>query len=346
VGGREDAAEASRGPGVSDWTFRKLHLNAPGDADGEDQLVSRAQWERLEDATVKLPTLSKLTVGIESSFGRRTAALAAAHLRGDETIAIWCRTWGADGVTAASVRLPDGQVDHTLIQQTLDDLINSFEVERVVYDPAFVFVDAERLRELGVDVVELPNGSEAQRQANRFLYELIDQRRLVHAGEPSLAEHVTNVRAELDAHGRMAIYRRRQERRADGWFALAAAVSQFEGADADDYFYDPVATGVWDEVLRGPWRDRGVDEAAAHAVTNVVPGQPLSSLPGSTLQGYESRPPIGPPSDTTTSNECGAGRGCKMRASTTATLRLIAARSGATSEDHAFSPHRSPDIHH
>jgi hypothetical protein len=86
------------------------------------------------------------------------------------------------------------------------------------------------------------------------------------------------------------IYRRRQERKADGWVALAPAVSQFEDAAEFDYVNDPTTTGVWDEVLRGPWRDRGVDPTDAHEHSNV------SSWPGSPAHPF-TWPSVGPPSE-------------------------------------------------
>jgi hypothetical protein len=58
--------------------------------------------------------------------------------------------------------------------------------------------------------------------------------------------------------------------------------------------YREMLERVWG--VRPPWRDRGVDPADGHLHSNVVPGRPLSSWPGSPVQG-ESRPPIGPPSE-------------------------------------------------
>jgi hypothetical protein len=82
-----------------------------------------------------------------------------------------------------------------------------------------------------IDVAAVYAGSTEAKQANRLLYGAIMGERLVHDGDPALSRHVLGVRGTWDQHERLDVYRRKQEQRADGWYALAVAHSLLPDPD-------------------------------------------------------------------------------------------------------------------
>lgn len=102
-----------------------------------------------------------------------------------------------DGVAIVATRNWEAPFEFPEIDAWVRTVCHSYNVIMIAYDP-FQLVDMmQRVnREVGVPIKRFDQGKR-RAMADRLLYDLIIQKRIVHTGDPALREHVGNCRAKL-----------------------------------------------------------------------------------------------------------------------------------------------------
>ncbi len=122
---------------------------------------------------------------------------------------------------APGVVLDDGP-----IEQEIRRLCASYAVMQLAYDRAFIGQLIRRLTTqtkdgpppIAVPVEKFNQGGDRQ-VADKFLYDLITQRRFAHDGQDDLREHVRNANKKKDSAGHIRIVKRSHSLKIDGCVA-------------------------------------------------------------------------------------------------------------------------------
>jgi len=222
-----DLARQRKAPGITDSDFARLHLNQVG-ADPADQLVPSDVWDACSDPELEIPDGGRIFVGGESSYGSSVAAWSWAWRADDGRTVLRSRVWAvASEATSAHERTAPRwrkRIDLVPVGRFLLELAERYDVQAVSYDRNELRIDPRDLHEQGLAVNEIRSGSVDQREGSRKLQGLIESAELAHDGDEVLRDHMLGTRGEFDTHGRLNVYRRRQQVRVDAWYSSVAAV--------------------------------------------------------------------------------------------------------------------------
>jgi phage terminase large subunit-like protein len=218
-------------PGIDSATFAKLHLNRAG-VDPGDALISREDWDACRDEQIPVPPGASVYASVEASYEREPTVALVWCGRADDKRAV-CRS-----------QIWDGDVDSDQLEQAIAALADRYSLERLAVGAGPALLEP-LLRLDTIDVEAVYAGSAEAKQANRLLYGAIMGERLVHDGDPALSRHVLGVRGTWDQHERLDVYRRKQEQRADGWYALAVAHSLLPDADDELLTAEDLIAAGW-----------------------------------------------------------------------------------------------------
>lgn len=175
-------------------TFRRYYLNSwtstedswlpePDASDPDDELAVKAggYWPALADADFAIPDHAPVVLGVDLGLKKDSAAVDVLTLLDDGRVGVEAHIFDP-AVTA---------VDYALVEQTIRDLAGRFDVDAVVFDPWRFGRSAELLSDEGLIMVESPMTNERTVIATDRLYKaIVDERRIVHSGDPALRAHV------------------------------------------------------------------------------------------------------------------------------------------------------------
>lgn len=127
--------------------------------------------------------------------------------------------------------VPGVVLDDTEIEAEIRDLCRRFAIVEIAFDRALI---GQLMRRLTTQTVNgpppIPVSAEKFNQggdrlvADKFLYDLILQRRIAHNGQEDLRQHVANANKKKDASGRIRIVKRTHRLKIDACVATAMGV--------------------------------------------------------------------------------------------------------------------------
>ena len=193
--GQQFAKLKARGA-LLEW--RRYHLNQF--LGTEDSWLREGAWGAPNDLplNVALP----IGVGIDRSSDGEHAAIVVAQRQGDRVV-VRSQVFAPESATgivsteAMRVRCRELRAEYPL-SMTVDE-----KTKRAIPGPAFALdraslgETADTLDDEGLNVVQVPMTAAVMGPASSTTYELIMGGRLVHDGDPILAEHAANTRAKL-----------------------------------------------------------------------------------------------------------------------------------------------------
>jgi len=209
-----DGYVTERRQSLTEAEARVLLEAAWEDIDDVDRFLSAITlWDACRDDT--LPPLDRhtpcvLAMDAGESSDTFATGLISRHPTVPELLAVrYARAYVPRG----------GPLDFDAIEQDIRDLVNCHAVQQIAYDPFLLGQMMRRLsapgREIPVPLVPFPQG--AQRlAADKLLWDLITQRRLVHDGSPELRKHLDNADKKVSGEGRqIRIVKRAQSLKID-----------------------------------------------------------------------------------------------------------------------------------
>lgn len=202
------------------FEWERYHLNRW--TASKQRWIDMAVWDRC-GGKVDIPEGpdTEVTVGIDAAS------------KFDHT-AIWLAWTDPDGniqVQGEEFVAPEGEViDPELIRNRLRHVDRTFYVKRFRYDPHLFWESAQALAEEGLAMEEVPQTIPRQIDYSRAIYDVVNQRRLIHDGDPNLRRAADSAVAKDRGNG-FTLDKLKASRHIDSLVACAMAV---EGELLDD----------------------------------------------------------------------------------------------------------------
>ena len=215
------ARAAKRKP---EYVFRRLHLNQWTTA--HERWIPHAEWtheDNLRDP--EFPDGSRITIGLDAALRRDTFGLAMARVDDAGDVHVKVR--------AFTPSTPEGYIDLTTIEDVLLGMAARYDVEVVVYDPAFMTLLADRLRDRGLPMEPYPQSPMRMTEAAETFQRLVLDHRLRHGGEPTLSNQMANVAIRTSDRG-VRISKGRSGGHIDTVVAAAMAVQALVGDEGGE----------------------------------------------------------------------------------------------------------------
>lgn len=180
-------------------------------SDWEPLIPAPQLWDRLLEPTpYDGPEVLAMDAGVTSDC---FAVVSVSRHPSDDQIIVpqWSRVW-----------VPShGPLDFREIETEIKDYVSRRNVIQVTYDPYQLHLFAQRLSD---DVWTSPFSQGLERtEADKGLLQLVLDRKLRHAGEPELREHVLNAARKLNSEGRLRMVKPSPDKKIDAAVALAMA---------------------------------------------------------------------------------------------------------------------------
>ncbi len=204
-------------PATPRHEFRRYNLNQWVDTTGESWLDDYPGiWDECfggVEFDSQLTGESRAVMGIDFAQKRDSVAVITAQLMPDGSIPVYARVWNLDGQRI------DVQEALAYIRQVADAL----PIRGVAYDPRFFELPAQILEDEGFPMIEFPQNGQRMVPACGNALELIRDQRVVHNGDPVLAQHVRHaVWKESEDGPRLS--KTRSRNRIDACIALVMAL--------------------------------------------------------------------------------------------------------------------------
>jgi phage terminase large subunit-like protein len=192
-------ARQRRDPGLGVSGFKRLHLNMW--VDGKDAWIPSQLWQDLH-SDLRIPRDANLYVGVDIGLKHDTTAVSWCQWLPDGTILLRSRVWSAREKVPHHVLCEGGTIELEEIEAfILERLAPRFRIREVAYDPRFFHRSAEHLQKQGVTMVELLSSSAAMYDAYQRFFQLVQEGKVRHIGDPVLAAHIEATAATLGERG-------------------------------------------------------------------------------------------------------------------------------------------------
>lgn len=190
VEGLEDAHEA-----LEPSTFQRYRANVWAQA--ADARIAEAKWEVLFEKGAKIPPNAEdLFIVVDAAQKRDTAAATLMWRRPDKKIVVKSKVWALLPKDPRRPKPPAHQyvagerIGQRRIRNHIRKQMKTYRLAGLIYDPMFFGESAEILEEDdGLDTIEFLSNHKEQAPATERLLEAIDNREIVHDGDPVLRSH-------------------------------------------------------------------------------------------------------------------------------------------------------------
>lgn len=216
---------------LNTWTTASDSWLPDPDADDEQDapaLAAGGYWPALAEPGFEIEPGSRVVLGVDLGLKKDTAAIVIASRIDDGRIGVSARVF--DPATAT--------VDYALVEDAIRELASTYDVEAVAFDPWRFGRSAELLSDEGLMMVEFPMTNERTVKATDRLYKaIVDERRLLHDGDPVLRAHVEAGAMKGTERGpRLA--KGRASAAIDALIALMIALPTIDGLEQTDFGFE------------------------------------------------------------------------------------------------------------
>ncbi|MEJ0097874.1 MAG: terminase TerL endonuclease subunit [Bauldia sp.] len=155
------------------------------------------------------------------------------HLRADRDGVPYPR-WHDEGFI---IPTPGNVTDYRAVEAHIRQLCEDYQVEEVVFDPAYAQAVMAPLQEDGLPVATMRQGWITMAPAIKELERAIIGRNFHHGGNPVLRWNFDNVAVETDKAGNKSFHKGKSRDRIDGAVATAMAVARAAAGDGGGSIY-------------------------------------------------------------------------------------------------------------
>lgn len=208
--------------------FQRMHRN---------QWVSSQQsfvpieWVRACEVEV-LPPLDRyreVVIGIDAAVSDDCFAIVAVSRKDDKIIVRYARKWTPPQGGKLLFSNHDNPADTDYPEGEIRRLADEFNCIAFVYDAYQLESFCANLRAEGIGLFKSFSQGAPRLSADKALYDMIRERRLIYSNEPDLVEHIGNANSTADDRETLRIVKRAQSLKIDLAVALSmACASAFE----------------------------------------------------------------------------------------------------------------------
>ena len=167
--------------------FQRLHLNLTA-ADGDNARAFNAKAWDLCSAEPEIDLEKPCIIGVDAAPRRDKTAVVLDQR--DENGMHNVKAWHFEADPEA------GLLDFDELKFLLRELHSTYNVTRIVVDPAHLFAIMDELNREGLPVEDFPQHASRMIPASMNLYDLIQLGRVRHGNDPMLTKHVLNAGAK------------------------------------------------------------------------------------------------------------------------------------------------------
>jgi phage terminase large subunit-like protein len=197
--------------------FQRMHRNQW--VTSADVFVPAEWWSACQGDYPAFDERIPVVIGMDAGVSSDCFALVGVSRIGDTTYTRFCRIWKPP---------KGGKIDFGEVERCIrDELVKQYNVIQIAYDPYQTHDLATRLRNDGVTwMYEFTQGA-PRLEADKQLYDCIRDKRIVHDGDATLREHVTNANSKSEGDvDKLRIVKRAEHLKIDACVALSMANSE------------------------------------------------------------------------------------------------------------------------
>jgi phage terminase large subunit-like protein len=197
--------------------FNRMHRNQW--VTSESVFVPAEWWSACQGDYPAFDERIPVVIGMDAGVSSDCFALVGVSRIGDTTYTRFCRIWKPP---------KGGKIDFGEVERCIrDELVKQHNVIQIAYDPYQTHDLATRLRNDGVTwMYEFTQGA-PRLESDKQLYDCIRDKRIVHDGDATLREHVTNANSKSEGDvDKLRIVKRAEHLKIDACVALSMANSE------------------------------------------------------------------------------------------------------------------------
>lgn len=207
---------------------------------GLETWLKPGQWEACRVARVEFVGDAPIYLGLDGSTARDSTALVAGQWQA-EKLAIKSWIWQRPVSPHTGEPDPEWRLPFAEVEEVIRELHATGDLTAVPYDPALVTWMAQSLEAEGIPMIEMPQTNNRMMAPTQALYELITERRLMHAGDPAMDRQMSEVvvrQVSSGGRGGQRIVKTPDRLYNDGPIALVMMVAE-AGKPADEAEAEP-----------------------------------------------------------------------------------------------------------
>lgn len=201
---------ASEASSMTDEAFRRVHRNEW--VSPLSTFVPHEWWDRCKQEDIR-PLLKNepIIVSLDAGITSDNFAVVAVS-RNDGVVEVrYARRW---------IPPKNGKIDFSDVESELVRLHKEYNCVEFAFDPAHLYDMSARLRTReGMNFREFPQGQD-RLEADKHLYDIIRDRRIMHNGEVELREHIANANAKSEGE-KLRLVKRQDSKKIDCAVALS-----------------------------------------------------------------------------------------------------------------------------
>lgn len=201
--------------------FRRIHNNEW--VTSENVFVPSEWWDACRGDVPTLDKRTPMVLAMDAGVTSDCFALVGVSRLGDTVAVRYAQAWKPNG----------GKLDFALPEAEVRRLCREYNILCVAYDPYQLHDMATRLGGEGVAWMYEFKQGEARLKADKLLYDMIRERRIVHNGDATLTEHVKNANAKTEGDNRLRIVKRAEHLKIDLAVALSMATERATALNLD-----------------------------------------------------------------------------------------------------------------
>jgi len=197
--------------------FARMHRNQW--TTSEDVFVPAEWWDACRGEYPEFTPDTPVVMGMDAGVSNDCFALVGVSRIGDKVYVRFCRIWRPALGAPIDFAEPERAIR--------DEFVKQYNVVQIAYDPYQLHDMAMRLRRDGIVWMYEFTQMKPRLEADKALHDCIRDRRIVHSGDPTLREHVTNANSKSEGDiDKLRIVKRADHLKIDACVALSMANSE------------------------------------------------------------------------------------------------------------------------
>ena len=160
------------------------------------------------------------TIGVDMALRHDTVGVVRCERLPDGRTAVTHKIWKADQMT--------GRIDHVDVWDYVVSIAKGEGFRGVVYDPRYFELPARMLEERGILAVQFDQNPARMAPASGYAFKLIVENKIVHNGDPDLADQVTSAVAKMVERGGFFVHKGASKRNIDSCAAMVMAAYELD----------------------------------------------------------------------------------------------------------------------